>query len=55
MANKRCKGNDEVDKYNQEMITATDKAIIAVDDYIGSFGERAKDYATLSKDEVVKV
>ena len=46
--------NDEVDKYNQEMITATDKAIIAVDDYIGSFGEKAKDYATLSKDEVVK-
>ena len=36
------------------MITATDKAIIAVDDYIGSFEEKAKDYATLSKDEVVK-
>ena len=54
LENNVIKGNDEVDKYNQEMITATDKAIIAVDDYIGSFGEKAKDYATLSKDEVVK-
>ena len=54
LENNVIKGNDEVDKYNQEMITATDKAIIAVDDYIGSFGEKDKDYATLSKDEVVK-
>ena len=54
LENNVIKGNDEVDKYNQEMITATDKAIIAVDDYIGSFGEKAKDYATLSKDELVK-
>ncbi|EKY29279.1 hypothetical protein [Clostridium celatum] len=48
------KGNAEVDKFNQEVITATDKAIISVDDYNGSFSEKAKDYATLSKDEVVK-
>ena len=54
LENNVVKGNDEVDKYNQEVITATDKAIIAVDDYTGSFTEKAKDYATLSKDEVVK-
>lgn len=48
------KGNAEVDKFNQEVITATDKAIISVDDYNGSFSEKAKDYAALSKDEVVK-
>ena len=28
--------------------------IIAVDDYTGTFVEKTKDYATLSKDEVVK-
>lgn len=54
LKNNVVKGNNEVDKYNQEVITATDKAIIAVDDYTGSFTEKAKDYATLSKDEVVK-
>lgn len=54
LENNVVKGNDEVDKYNQEVITSTDKAIIAVDDYTGSFTEKAKDYATLSKDEVVK-
>lgn len=54
LENNVVKGNDEVDKYNQEVITATDKAIIAVDDYTDSFTEKAKDYATLSKDEVVK-
>ena len=54
LENNVIKGNDEVDKYNQEGITATDKAIIAVDDYTGTFGEKTKDYATLSKDEVIK-
>lgn len=48
------KGNAEVDKFNQEVITAADKAIITIDDYNGSFSEKAKDYATLSKDEVIK-
>lgn len=48
------KGNTEVDKVNQEVITSIDKAIIAVDDYTGTFTDKAKDYATLSKDEVVK-
>ena len=43
LENNVIKGNAEVDKYNQEIITATDKAIISVDDY-----------ATLSKDEVIK-
>lgn len=54
LENNVVKGNTEVDKYNQEVITATDKAIIAVDDYTGGFTEKAKDYATLSKDEVIK-
>lgn len=54
LENNVVKGNAEVDKYNQEVITATDKAIIAVDDYTGSFAEKTKDYATLSKDEVIK-
>lgn len=54
LENNVAKGNAEVDKYNQDVITATDKAIVAVDDYSGSFAEKAKDYATLSKDEVVK-
>ncbi|WP_297994859.1 hypothetical protein [uncultured Clostridium sp.] len=54
LENNVVKGNAEVDKYNQDVITATDKAIIAVDDYNGSFAEKTKDYATLSKDEVVK-
>ena len=54
LKNNVVKGNDEVDKYNEEVITAADKAIIAVDDYTGPFVEKTKDYATLSKDEVVK-
>lgn len=54
LKNNVVKGNDEVDKYNEEVITAADKAIIAVDDYTGTFVEKTKDYATLSKDEVVK-
>ena len=54
LENNVVKGNDEVDKYNQEVITAIDKAIIAVDDYTGTFVEKTKDYATLSKDEVIK-
>lgn len=54
LKNNVVKGNDEVDKYNEEVITAADKAIIAVDDYSGTFLEKTKDYATLSKDEVVK-
>ena len=48
------KGNAEVDKYNAEVITAIDKAIIEIDNYTGGFAEKAKDYATLSKDEVIK-
>lgn len=48
------KGNAEVDKYNSEVITAIDKAIIQVDDYTVGFSEKAKDYATLSKDEIIK-
>lgn len=48
------KGNADVDKLNAEVITGIDKAIIAVDDYTGSFTEKTKDYASLSKDEVVK-
>lgn len=54
LQNNVVKGNAEVDKYNQEVISDVDKAIIAVDDYTGSFADKAKDYATLSKDEVVK-
>ena len=54
LKNNVVKGNDEVDKYNEEVITAADIAIIAVDDYTGTFVEKTKDYATLSKDEVVK-
>lgn len=54
LENNVVKGNAEVDKYNQEVITAIDKAIIAVDDYNGSFAEKAKDYATLSKDKVIE-
>lgn len=54
LENNVIKGNAEVDKYNQEIITAADKAIISVDDYIGSFADKTKDYATLSKDEVIK-
>lgn len=48
------KGNAEVDKINQNMITSIDKAIISVDEYNGSFTDKTKDYATLSKDEVIK-
>ena len=54
LENNVVKGNAEVDKYNQEVITSIDKAIIAVDDYTGTFAEKTKDYATLSKDEVIK-
>lgn len=54
LENNVVKGNAEVDKYNQEVITSIDKAIIAVDDYTGTFTEKTKDYATLSKDEVIK-
>ena len=49
-----AKGNTEVDKVNAEVITSIDKAIIAVDDYNSTFSEKAKDYAKLSKDEIIK-
>lgn len=49
-----AKGNAEVDKVNAEVITSIDKAIIAVDDYNSTFSEKAKDYAQLSKDEIIK-
>ena len=49
-----AKGNAEVDKVNAEVITSIDKAIIAVDDYNSTFSEKAKDYAKLSKDEIIK-
>lgn len=47
------KGDAEVDKVNSEIITATDKAITASEEYGGSFTERTKDYGTLAKDEVI--
>lgn len=49
-----AKGNAEVDKVNAEVITSIDKAIISVDDYNSTFSEKAKDYAKLSKDEIIK-
>ncbi len=54
LQNDVVKGNAQVDKVNQDVITAIDKAIISVDDYTATFAEKTKDYATLSKDEVVK-
>lgn len=48
------KGTPEVDKLNQEVITAIDKAIVADDKYHESFGTTTKDYGTLAKDEVIK-
>ena len=48
------KGDPEVDKYHNELITSIDKAILASDDYGTSFAEKTKDYGTLAKDEVVK-
>ena len=54
LENNVAKGNTEVDKVNAEVITSVDKAIISVDDYSSTFTEKAKDYATLSKDEVIK-
>ncbi|MEG2017302.1 MAG: hypothetical protein RR844_07250 [Clostridium sp.] len=48
------KGDPEVDKYHNEIITSIDKAIIASDEYNTSFSEKTKDYGTLAKDEVVK-
>ena len=48
-----AKGNAEVDKVNAEVITSIDKAIISVDDYNSTFSEKTKDYAKLSKDEIM--
>lgn len=48
------KGDPEVDKYHNEVITSIDKAIAASDEYSTSFTEKTKDYGTLAKDEVVK-
>ena len=48
------KGTPEVDKLNQEIITAIDKAILADDKYHEGFGTTTKDYGTLAKDEVIK-
>lgn len=48
------KGDPEVDKYHNEVITSIDKAIAASDEYGTSFTEKTKDYGTLAKDEVVK-
>lgn len=48
------KGTPEVDKLNEEVITAIDKAIIADDKYHEGFGTTTKDYGTLAKDEVIK-
>ena len=47
------KGTPEVDKLNDQVITALDKAITTSEEYGGSFAERTKDYGTLAKDEVV--
>lgn len=48
------KGTPEVDKLNDQVMTALDKAITTSEEYGGSFTERTKDYGTLAKDEVVK-
>lgn len=48
------KGDPEVDKYHNELMTSIDKAIAASDEYGTSFTEKTKDYGTLAKDEVVK-
>ena len=48
------KGDPEVDKYHNELMTSIDKAIAASDEYGTSFTENTKDYGTLAKDEVVK-
>lgn len=48
------KGTPEVDKLNDQVMTALDKAITTSEEYGGSFAERTKDYGTLAKDEVVK-
>lgn len=48
------KGDPEVDKYHNEVITSIDKAIAVSDEYSTSFTEKTKDYGTLAKDEVVK-
>lgn len=48
------KGTPEVDKLNDEIIIAIDKAIAADDKYHESFGTTTKDYGTLAKDEIIK-
>lgn len=48
------KGTPEVDKLNDQVMTALDKAIVASEEYGGSFSEKTRDYGTLAKDEVVK-
>lgn len=49
-----AKGTPEVDKLNQDVITSIDQSIIATDDYTSGFATKAKEYATYSKDEVIK-
>lgn len=48
------KGTPEVDKLNDQVITAIDKAIVETDKYTETFAEKTKDYGTLAKDEVIK-
>lgn len=48
------KGDPDVDKYHNEVITSIDEAMMASDEYAKTFGEKTKDYATYAKDEVVQ-
>lgn len=48
------KGDAEVDKLHNEVITAIDEAIVASDTYSNEFADKTKDYGTLAKDEVIK-
>ncbi|MGL5149341.1 MAG: hypothetical protein ACRC7N_02060 [Clostridium sp.] len=48
------KGNAEVDKVYNDVMTSIDKSIASMDEYGASFAEKTKDYGTLAKDEVIK-
>lgn len=47
------RGDPEVDKINDEIITSVDKAIIDSEEYGKTFIEKTKDYGTLAKDQII--
>lgn len=48
------RGDAEVDKLNDEIMTSLDKAILAAEDYGKTFTEKTKEYGTMAKEEAIK-